>query len=82
MKSFHIEVADSANNYEIQFIGCLKNEGQTRILKQEQGYKSFYKIDSSHLFVRAKIISSRTPENPIENMTNELAWTQPVVFSE
>jgi len=80
--TIHIEVSDSSNSYQIQFIGCLKNEGQTRILKQEKGYQSFYKIDSSHLFVRAKIISSQTPENPIENMTNELAWTQPVVFSD
>lgn len=80
--TIHVEVADSSNSYQIQFIGCLKNESQTRILKQVEGYQSSYELDANHLFVRAKVISSRAPDNPIENMNHELAWTQPVVFSD
>jgi hypothetical protein len=60
----------------------LKNEHETRVLKQETTYQATYELDSNYLFVRAKIISSQAPKNPIENMANELAWTQPVVFSE
>ncbi|GJM30404.1 MAG: hypothetical protein DHS20C17_30390 [Cyclobacteriaceae bacterium] len=80
--TIYVEIADSTNSYRVQFIGCLKDDSKTRILKEESGYQASYKLNSDHLFVRAKIISSKPPVNPIENMPYELAWTQPVVFSE
>ena len=40
--TIYVEVADLSHSYEIQFIGCLENENETRILKQESGYKASY----------------------------------------
>jgi len=78
----YVEVADLSHNYQIQFIGCLENENETRILKQESGNHASFELEPKHLFVRAKIISSAVPVNPIENMTNQVAWTQPIPYSD
>ena len=67
-------------NYTITFIGCQKGERQTKVLKTVNGTQASFKLNKNHLFVRAKVVSNKAPDNPIENMENEVAWTQPVLF--
>ena len=75
-----IEVAtEPETTFTIDFIGCLKGETETRILKTVQGQKAKYKIPENLLFVRSKITSSKKQDNPIEGLIFEMAWTQPVI---
>jgi hypothetical protein len=77
-----IEAVQDSADYQIQFIGCDKTDSKTRILKEVAGNKASFELSTELLFVRAKIISSKAPVNPIENMTHQTAWTQPVLYSE
>ncbi len=75
-----IEVAtEPGTDFTIDFIGCLKGETETRILKTVQGQKAKYKMPENLLFVRSKITSSKKQDNPIEGLIFEMAWTQPVI---
>ena len=75
-----VEVAQEDQvNYEIQFIGCKKNDAQTGILKRVTGPTATLKVDPNHLFVRIKIISDKKIQHPIEAFNTEMAWTQPVL---
>jgi hypothetical protein len=67
-------------DYEIEFIGCNKGDDQTKVLKRVKGRQASFQLNEKNLFVRAKVISSKMPENPIEGMTEEMAWTQPVIY--
>jgi len=78
----NIEVVPDSADYQIQFIGCDKTDSETRVLKEVAGSKASFELYPELLFVRAKIISSKTPVNPIENMAHQTAWTQPVLYSE
>ena len=80
--TIYVEVKDSTQDYEIEFIGCLENESETQVLKKQSGYQSSYQITDQHLFVRARVTLSSPPANPIENIKSQYAWTQPVVYSE
>lgn len=65
-------------SYTLEFIGCEKGEKETRVLKTVQGNSAEFEVGQDMLFVRCKITSSEPQANPVENMTNQLAWTQPV----
>ncbi|MDN3689028.1 histidinol-phosphatase [Cyclobacterium jeungdonense] len=64
--------------YTLQFIGCKTGEKETTILKTVSGNEGEFEVGEDFLFVRCKIISSEAQENPVENMNNQQAWTQPV----
>ncbi len=75
-----IEVTtEPGTTFTIDFIGCLKGETETRILKTVQGQKAKYTMPENLLFVRSKITSSKKQDNPIEDLIFEMAWTQPVI---
>lgn len=75
-----IEVTtEPGTTFTIDFIGCLKGETETRILKTVQGQKAKYAMPENLLFVRSKITSSKKQDNPIEDLIFEMAWTQPVI---
>ena len=76
----NIETVPDGGDYQIQFIGCDKTDSETRVLKEVAGNKASFELSSDILFVRAKIISSKVPANPIENMAHQTAWTQPVLY--
>lgn len=78
----NIEAVADGGGYQIQFIGCHKTDSKTRVLKEVTGNTASFELSTELLFVRAKIISSKTPVNPIENMAHQTAWTQPVLYSE
>lgn len=76
---FSVEVAPEQDaEYTISFIGCKKGEKETRILKEVKGTSASFEVEKDMLFVRAKVVSSLPPDNPIENMTSQMAWLQPV----
>ena len=65
-------------NYEIQFIGATGQDTNTRVLKRVTGTQGSIELLDSYIFVRAKVVSDKLKENPIEEDTYETAWTQPI----
>ena len=65
-------------NYEIRFIGVKQNSMNSEILKKSNGTFASFEIPEDVLFVRAKIISDKSKENPYKEGDTEVAWTQPV----
>ncbi|MFC4870646.1 histidinol-phosphatase [Negadavirga shengliensis] len=64
--------------YIFEFIGCRTGDKETQVLKEVKGVSADYQLEKDILFVRCKITSSEAQDNPVENMTSQLAWTQPV----
>ena len=80
--TLHVQVEpEDQVNYEIQFIGCDKEDTQTEVLKKVIGPTASLRVAPNHLFVRVKIISNKKIPDPIESFTTEMAWTQPVLPS-
>ena len=76
-----IEVVPETDiGYTIDFIGCLKGDSETRVLKSIKATSASYEMPEDLLFVRCKITSTKKQANPIEKLIYEMAWTQPVVF--
>ena len=69
-------------DYEIQFIGVARNETRARVMDTVKGATASFKITADHLFVRAKIVSSRLKTNPFQEKDMETAWTQPEIYTE
>lgn len=65
-------------NYKIEFIGVLKSENESRVLKSMEGIEGSFTVTGDYLFVRAKITSSKLQTNPFQEGDFEKAWTQPV----
>tara|TARA_R110002012_G_scaffold263456_1_gene446285 strand:- start:120023 stop:121231 length:1209 start_codon:yes stop_codon:yes gene_type:complete len=79
-KKLYIEIAAEENvTYEIQFIGVKKNAQKAEIISTTKGLKAELAITDDYLFVRAKIISSRTNQNFFDETEYEKAWTQPLI---
>lgn len=68
--------------YKIEFIGCNKGDKEAGILQETMGSHAEFELNPEILFVRAKVTSTKKPENPVEDMVAEMAWTQPVTFME
>ncbi len=79
--TIQVAVEQDDNTYTIQFVGCMAQDTNTRILKEVNGFQASFQLKPEYLFVRARIISSAAPENPVENIKNQMAWTQPVVYN-
>lgn len=76
---FAVEVApQNGASYTISFIGCRKGEKEAKLLHEVKGTSASFEVEKDMLFVRAKVISSLPPDNPIENMSSQMAWLQPV----
>ena len=73
-------VPESDIGYTIDFIGCMKGDSETRILKSIKATSATYKMPEDLLFVRCKITSTKKQANPIEKLIYEMAWTQPVAL--
>lgn len=75
-----VEVAsESAVDYTISFLGCLKGESEVKELKSVQGSAATFDVTDDILFVRSKITSTKLQQNPIEDIKYETAWTQPLL---
>ena len=78
-KKISVEVKPEAGiSYTISFIGCRKGAVEAEELMRMEGTKADFELDDGLLFVRAKVVSSKRQDNPIEDMLYEMAWTQPV----
>lgn len=76
-----IEVETEADyTYKIVFIGANSDDKVPTILQESDGPEAEYRLSQSTLFVRAIVLSSKKPHNPIETFENEMAWTQPIQF--
>lgn len=74
--------SDTGVDYTIQFWGAAKRKNgniQNGVMLEEvSGTSGTYKLRKKHLYVRAKIISTKLKENPFAEGDLETAWTQPV----
>lgn len=68
--------------YTIEFIGVLKGTDKSSVLKTVNGTTASFQVTKKHLFVRARITSTKKKENPYQENDVEMAWTQPVEFRE
>ena len=66
--------------YTTEFIGWLAGKDRPEILKTVIGPKAVYRSTGKELFVRARVISDKTKENPFAAGDGEMAWLQPVSF--
>jgi hypothetical protein len=70
--------AEPGINYQIHFIGVSKKDNQAHEFKVISGTEGHFTLSSEHLFIRAKITSSKLKANPFRDGDYEAAWTQPV----
>ena len=62
--------------YTIQFIGTVGKE-VGKVLQETRGARATYTFTGEELYVRARIVSDKPMENPLEEARYEMAWTQP-----
>lgn len=76
-----IEVVQEAGvSYTIRFFGTKKSnpDQQGVLLKEVQGVRASYALQEDDMYVRAKVTSSKSKENPYRPGDKEEAWVQPV----
>lgn len=81
-KSLRISVKpEEGVTYTIRFFGTKKSnpENVGVLLREFQGTEGSYNLEEDDLYVRAKVISSKSKENPYRPGDMEEAWIQPVV---
>jgi len=65
-------------SYIIEFIGVRKGSNKSEVFETINGTKASFELTKEILFVRAKISSSKSKENPFQEGDYEMAWTQPI----
>jgi hypothetical protein len=76
-----VDIKEEAGiQYTIEFIGVVRGEQKSVVLKKVTGTKADFTVTDKHLFVRARITSSKKKENPYQEGDVEMAWTQPVTY--
>lgn len=66
--------------YMIEFIGVLRGQQKSTVLKKVMGTKAEFTVTKDHQFVRVRITSTKKKDNPYQEDDVEMAWTQPVVY--
>ncbi|MCM4159867.1 histidinol-phosphatase [Antarcticibacterium flavum] len=69
--------AEEGVTYTTEFITAHEDDSQTETVKTIEGTEAAFRLPKDHLFVRAKITSSKLKENPYKEGDVEVAWTQP-----
>jgi hypothetical protein len=64
-------------DYQIKFIGAHKDRLESEVLETMKGPAADFRLSEDHLFVRAKIISSKIKDNPYREGDLQVAWVQP-----
>jgi hypothetical protein len=78
-KNITVEVqAEAGIRYTIEFIGALKGSDKSSVLSRVEGTKAKFQVKPQHMFVRARITSTKLKDNPYKDKEVEMAWTQPV----
>jgi len=79
-KDISIEIQPEAGvKYTIEFVGVQKGSEKSSVLSRVDGTKANFKVTSQHMFVRARITSTKVKTNPYKDKEVEMAWTQPIV---
>jgi hypothetical protein len=71
--------AEKGITYKIEFIGVVRNSSEAKVLQRVGGPSASFKLTKDHMFVRARVTSSKLKENPFEDGDYEMAWTQPMI---
>jgi predicted metal-dependent phosphoesterase TrpH len=80
-KTISLEVEPEAGiTYTIEFIGAKAGSEKATVLKRITGTSAEFQLTPQHVFVRARITSSKLKPNPYRDKEVEMAWTQPVVY--
>jgi hypothetical protein len=66
--------------YTLELIGVLRGQQKPAVLKKITGTKARFTVTNKHLFVRARITSTKKKDNPYQEGDVEMAWTQPVTY--
>lgn len=66
--------------YTTEFIGVVRGMQKPSVLKKVTGTKADFTVTRQHLFVRARITSTKKKDNPYQEGDVETAWTQPVTY--
>lgn len=69
--------AEEGVTYTTEFITAHKEDTRAEPVKTVEGIQASFTLPKDHLFVRAKITSSKLKENPYMEGDVEVAWTQP-----
>ncbi|WP_168194581.1 CehA/McbA family metallohydrolase domain-containing protein [Antarcticibacterium arcticum] len=69
--------AEEGVTYTTEFITAHKDNSRAKSVKTVEGSCASYTLPKDHLYVRAKITSSKLKENPYMEGDVEVAWTQP-----
>jgi hypothetical protein len=81
-KEIVVEVQEEAGvKYTIEFVGVMKGAEKSVVLARVNGSKAKFQVTDKHLFVRARITSTKVKSNPYRDEEVEMAWTQPVGIS-
>jgi hypothetical protein len=81
-KEMVVEVqAEAGVTYTIEFVGVLKGSEKSTVLARVNGAKAKFLVTEKHLFVRARITSSKLKRNPYRDKEVEMAWTQPIIYN-
>lgn len=81
-KKLQIDVKpEEGVTYTIRFFGTKKSNPEANgiLLQETKGTEASYFLQEDDLYVRAKVISSKSKENPYRLGDLEEAWIQPVV---
>ncbi len=70
--------AEAGVNYTTHFVGVRKGGNTTEVFQSIEGHAASLEITDDILFVRARITSTKTKENPFQKGDFEMAWTQPI----
>jgi hypothetical protein len=68
-------------NYTIEFIGANKGSSEATVLQKTNGVRATFKVGTDHIFVRARVTTTKLKENPFQEGDFEMAWTQPVTLN-
>jgi hypothetical protein len=79
----NIEIAEAEGiKYTIEFIGVKKGENESQVIETIRGSVGSFKVTADYVFVRARISSTKLKSNPFEEGDFEMAWTQPISYTE
>jgi hypothetical protein len=72
--------AEKNVRYTIEFVGVKKGEAMSTVLKAVSGTSADFDMLPEHLFVRARITSTKKKMNPFQEGDVEMAWGQPMEY--
>jgi len=81
--SLSLRVKEEAGvSYNIQFWGTHRDAGREQmgiLLKEVKVPEASYRLQDDEMYVRAKVVSTKSKNNPFQERDVEVAWTQPLV---